>query len=142
MTTFYRAKEENSLIIYLGGFHNEARRNLIWKASQAFQKAKLVHWGDIDAGGFKIYFDLCSKTKLPFLPVNMGIDILEKYYSYTKALTRNDEIELERMLRGSWEINSEVAYDIKETLIWMLKNKRKLEQEIVSMPWESNHSCS
>lgn len=136
LTTFYRVKEENSLIIYLGGFHNEARRNLIWKTRQAFPKAKLAHWGDIDIGGFKIYFDLCRKTKLPFVPMNMGISTLEKYRSYTKALTKNDEAELIQMLTGVLEINEDLACDIRETLTWMLKNKRKLEQEIVSLPWE------
>ena len=137
LTTFYRVREESALGIYLGGFHNEARRNLIWKAHQAFPKAKLVHWGDIDIGGFKIYFDLCRKTKLPFEPMNMGIDILEKYRDYTKALTKNDEAELHKMLSSSWEINNDVACNIVESLMWMLENKRKLEQEIVSLPWES-----
>ncbi|MDD3168225.1 MAG: DUF2220 family protein [Eubacteriales bacterium] len=137
LTTFYRVREESALVIYLGGFHNEARRNLIWKAHQAFLKARLVHWGDIDIGGFKIYFDLCRKTKLPFEPMNMGISTLEKYRSYTKTLTKNDEAELEKLLNVNWEISDDVTLEIMETLMWMRKNKRKLEQEIVSLPGES-----
>jgi hypothetical protein len=142
LTTFYRVREEKALVIYLGGFHNEARRNLIWKAHQAFPKAKLVHWGDIDVGGFKIYLDLCSKTKLPFEPINMGIDTLEKYRDYTKPLTKNDAAELDRMMSGVWEISGVVACNIMEALQWMRKNNRKLEQEIVSLPWKSIENFS
>lgn len=138
LTTFYRVREGGSLVIYLGGFHNEARRNLIWKAHKAFPEAQLAHWGDIDIGGFKIYFDLCRKTKLPFTPMNMGVDTLEKYRGYTKALTKNDEAELNKLLNGPLGINDAVAPGIMEALMWMLKNKRKLEQEIVSFPWESS----
>ncbi|HMM16099.1 MAG TPA: DUF2220 family protein [Petrimonas sp.] len=136
MTAFYRFKEEGALIIYLGGFHNEARRNLIQKAHQAFPEAKLMHWGDIDIGGFKIYLDLCRKTGLLFELMNMGADTLEAYRNYTKPLTKNDMAEIDRMLDDTWEISDAMTSIIKASLQWMRGNNRKLEQEIVSLPWE------
>ena len=136
MTTFYRFWEEGALIIYLGGFHNEARRNLIKKAHQAFPAAKLLHWGDIDIGGFKIYLDLCKKTGLSFELMNMDTDILEHYRSYTKPLTKNDIIEIERMLDSDWKISGDIAENIKNVLQWMQQNNCKLEQEIVSLSYK------
>lgn len=158
LTAFYRVYEKNALVIYLGGFHNQARRNLILKAQMAYPGAKLLHWGDIDVGGFKIYLDLCAKTGLPFEPMHMGADVLEKYRRYTKQLTRNDESELDKLLNKFGRIEEALVVNdslelpitpaipiaaeirvpgyavsqIRETLLWMKKNRVKLEQEIVA----------
>lgn len=55
LTTFFRFTRENSLIVYLGGYHNQARRKLLLKIYDAYPDAKYYHFGDIDAGGFQIF---------------------------------------------------------------------------------------
>lgn len=135
LTTFHRFKARGVLAIYLGGFHNKARRNLICKAHEAYPSAELFHWGDIDAGGFRIYFDLCHKTGLRFRPMNMGIDTLEKYKKYAKTITDNDIKAIENLeiyLANSEQFPQEERKEIFEVLDWMLENKLKLEQEIVA----------
>lgn len=135
LTAFHRAEAPGMLIIYLGGFHNEARRRLIQKAYQAFPGADLLHWGDIDAGGFKIYFDLRAKTGLPFVPLRMDAATLKTYEGFTKKLTSNDRKELER-LRQTLEdrlLPGDIEESIGETLSLMMERDRKLEQEIVAL---------
>lgn len=73
LTTFFRWKEEASLIIYLGGYHNSVRRELLQMVYREIPDAKYLHFGDIDVGGFQIYRDLCEKTQIPFQTYHMGI---------------------------------------------------------------------
>lgn len=64
LTTFYDYRINNNLIIYLGGFHNEIRRNFLCKLDDYSKKFKFYHCGDIDAGGFYILNHLIEKTKI------------------------------------------------------------------------------
>lgn len=127
LTTFFRWKEEGSLIIYLGGYHNSVRRELLRMVYREIPDARYLHFGDIDVGGFRIYRDLCEKTQIPFQTYHMGIRELETYESYTKRLTENDKKGL-RML-----IEKEMAGKGENLdVLWYMKEKSvKLEQEAV-----------
>lgn len=125
LTTFHRYEKENTLILYLAGFHNEARRKMLLKIAESAGNISFLHWGDIDAGGFKIYRDLCKKTNLPFVPYRMNKTILLQYQSYAKKLTVNDVKEIQRLLTDDFfEEHSDV-------LTCMLEYGIKLEQEII-----------
>lgn len=124
LTTYFRWQEPESLIIYLGGYHNAIRRNLLHKIYKAFPKAQYYHFGDIDAGGFEIYRDLCEKTGIPFEMYNMNLEVLKKYECYGKRLTENDRKRLENMQEQS---------DFREVITYMLKHDVKLEQECVGI---------
>lgn len=124
LTTFFSWKEENSLIIYLGGYHNSSRRALLQMIWQQLPKAEYLHFGDIDVGGFEIYRDLCRKTGIPFQMYHMGIKELEQYKVYTQKLTENDKKRLDHL------IEKEVGY--KDVLQYMKTYGRKLEQECIS----------
>lgn len=127
LTTFFRWKEERSLIIYLGGYHNSVRRELLCMVYRELPEASYLHFGDIDVGGFRIYRDLCEKTGIPFRTYHMGIQELETYENYTKQLTDNDKKGL-RML-----IEKEIARkgENLEVLLYMQEKGVKLEQEAV-----------
>ena len=49
LTSFYRFKQEHSLVIYLGGYHNRSRRNLLMQIYQKLPDAQYYHFGDLDA---------------------------------------------------------------------------------------------
>ena len=127
LTTFFRWKEEGSLIIYLGGYHNSVRRELLRMVYQEIPDARYLHFGDIDVGGFRIYRDLCRKTGSPFRTYHMGIRELEIYEAYTKKLTDNDRKGLSLLI----EKEREKEEGNLETLLYMQEKDVKLEQEAI-----------
>ena len=106
-------------------FHNKVRRDFIMKLYEQNPQKNYYHFGDIDAGGFRILEHLRNKTNVPFMPFCMDIDTLVKYKDFRKKLTQNDKSNLEKLL-----IYDEYA-DYKETINFMVKNDCKLEQEVV-----------
>ena len=123
LTTFFRWKEPNSLIIYLGGYHNRSRRILLQEIFSNIPKVSYKHFGDIDAGGFEIYRDLCDKTDIPFEMYHMDLEVLKQYEVFGKPLTANDRKRLETMK----------TRDGLEALIeYMLEHNVKLEQECIA----------
>lgn len=125
LTSYNRFYQDNTLVIYLGGYHNKARKNLLIKIYDTYNKSNFIHWGDIDAGGFKILNHLRNSTKIPFKSYKMDKQTLVKYKGYGKELTVNDKKELERLY-----YTSEYS-DFKEVIEYMLKENTKLEQEIM-----------
>jgi len=123
LTTFFRWSEEDSLMIYLGGYHNGARRNLLQLIYRQVPAARYLHFGDIDVGGFEIYEDLRRRTGIPFQTYRMDTKTLKQYERYTKPLTANDRKRLERLIIRS----REEAY--VDTLQYMFAKGIKLEQE-------------
>lgn len=124
LTTFFRWQEPESLIIYLGGYHNGVRRTLLKQIYQELPRISYYHFGDIDAGGFSILKDLRNKTGIPFKMYRMDIETLKYYEKYGKALTESDRIRLKEMEKDE-ELQKMVSY--------MLLHNVKLEQECVGI---------
>ena len=124
LTTYFRWQEPDSFIIYLGGYHNTVRRNLLNKIYEVFPEVSYYHFGDMDAGGFEIYRDLCEKTGIPFEMYHMNLDILREYEKYGKTLTDNDRKRLEAM---------QGQEDLQELIAYMLEHNVKLEQECIEI---------
>ena len=125
LTSFYRFEREDSLVIYLGGYHNAVRRMLIEKVFMILPEASYYHFGDIDAGGFYIYHHLIRKTGLSFQLYQMNVETLKKYDEYGKALTENDRKRLQKLLE------EDIENEEQETIHYMLKHNIKLEQECI-----------
>lgn len=123
LTTFFRWEEPESLMIYLGGYHNRVRRALLGKIYQALPDAGYYHFGDIDVGGFLIYEDLCRKTGIPFKRYRMDLEHLMQNEKYGKTLTENDRVRIEKILTE----NPDTEY--ADVLNYMLNVGIKLEQE-------------
>ena len=122
LTTFFRWNEPNSLIIYLGGYHNRIRRMLLQEIYSNIPEVAYKHFGDIDAGGFEIYRDLCEKTGIPFEMYHMDLDVLKEYEMFGKSLTVNDRKRLETMKSRD---------GLEDLIEYMLENDVKLEQECI-----------
>ena len=122
LTSFHDLELDDTLIIYLGGYHNTLRRNFLLLIYEFLgNQVSYYHFGDIDAGGFYIYLNLVKKTHIPFQMYKMDIETLTKYKEYTRELTQNDRSRLIKLK----EIYQNPVID------YMLENNIKLEQEIV-----------
>lgn len=126
LTSFFRFEREHSLIVYLGGYHNHARRALLEKIYGAFPDSDYYHFGDIDAGGFQIYHHLKEKTGIPFELYQMDLQTLKLYEQYGKKLTENDRKRLQKM--RTWIHDTEEI----ECMNYMLTHNVKLEQECIT----------
>ena len=125
LTTFFRWDEKDSILVYLGGYHNGVRRQMLQKLYSAFPQAEYLHFGDIDVGGFEIYRDLCRRTGISFRPYLMGIEQLQQYGEYVKELTENDRKRLDDLLE------KEEYREVWPVLQYMKENGGKLEQECI-----------
>ncbi|MGN0327155.1 MAG: Wadjet anti-phage system protein JetD domain-containing protein [Lachnospiraceae bacterium] len=124
LTSFFQYKEKESLIIYLGGYHNRLRRTLLKMIYEVIPDAEYYHFGDIDAGGFCILKDLRKKTGIPFMCYHMDLDTLKRYMQYGKSLTGEDRKRLEKLQ------NEE---EFREVIGFMLEKNIKLEQECIQI---------
>ena len=123
LTSFDVFNKKDSVVIYLGGFHNSIKRKLVKLIKNAAPDIKCFHYGDIDAGGFYILNHLRAKTGIHFAPYCMGINELDKYKKYCKALSFNDKKRLSKM-------KEDLAFiEFKNVIEYMLINNVKLEQE-------------
>ena len=125
LTSFYAISDKEALIIYLAGFHNHTKQNLLKLIYSVYPNAKYYHFSDIDAGGFWIYHTLKEKTDIPFVPYRMNIEELLGHKNHLKKLTDNDRKRLLKM------VNDNRFSVFKETIEFMLANNVKLEQEVL-----------
>lgn len=123
LTSFYDTKLDDTLIIYLGGYHNALRRSLLTKIYSFNPSLPFYHFGDIDAGGFYIFYHLKEKTGISFQQLAMDISTLKQYQAYCKPLSTNDRRRLEK-LQDKHHL---------EVINFMLDHNCKLEQEIVDL---------
>ncbi|MCB2291329.1 DUF2220 domain-containing protein [Clostridium sp. CS001] len=123
LTTFNTFNDSDFVCIYLGGFHNNARRELLKKIKASNEKAEFYHFGDIDCGGFKILKHLIEKTSINFIAYNMDLNTLISGRRYCKELTQNDKKILVEMLKD------ECFKEYLEVFEYMLSENVKLEQE-------------
>ena len=87
------------------------------------------HCGDIDWGGYNIYFDLVEKTGINFELFNMDVATLEKFKTYGKELTSTDKRNL-TLLKEKNKVKFNKT--MSEAIDYMLKNNIKLEQEALN----------
>lgn len=122
LTSFYTYENSDDFVIYLGGFHNSAKREFIKKVYDCNSSKIYRHFGDIDAGGFYILKHLRNKTGIHFIPMCMNVETLKRYKDVVKSLTAEDRKRLEYFLNDE---------DFNTVATYMLENNCKLEQENV-----------
>lgn len=121
LTSFNNYPKNEDFVIYLGGFHNQVRRNFIKRVYKSNPNKEYLHFGDIDAGGFYILEHLINKTGIDFIPYKMDIQTLKEYSKFTQPLTQNDILRLNRLLNTKYH----------DTIYYMLEHNCKLEQEAI-----------
>lgn len=123
LTSFFSFLRAGVCAVYLGGFCNHLRRDFLMKVYRSETNKQYFHFGDIDAGGFYIFDDLCEKTGIPFQSLSIDMDTLYSYKPYWKELTKNDVTRLQK-------IKSPV---FQEVISYMLEQNCKLEQEVLDL---------
>lgn len=123
LTSFHRWQEEDTLAIYLGGYHNRTKRQFLQELYQVFPKCEYAHFGDLDCGGFQIWKDLCRKTGIPFKTRYMDRDTYLRFCGNGKDLTEHDRKELQRMMEDPFFAGQRKLFET------MLEVGKKVEQE-------------
>ena len=125
LTSFNRVRGTDVFFLYLSGYHNSTKQILLKKIFDQNQSKNIsyYHFGDIDPDGFYILDNLRKKTGIDFKPYCMDAENLEKFRDYAKTIESNDIKKAESLIAAGKYVD--VATRI-------LKNKCKLEQEIIS----------
>jgi len=125
-TSYLRYSALDTVIFYLGGYANRFQRDFIKKVYEDNPDLEYLHFGDIDAGGFWIYHNLCEITGVEFKTFCMSKDELSRkeYEHCLHPLTDTDITRLKELKQV--ELHA-------DTIQYMLRNNVKLEQEIVSL---------
>lgn len=142
LTTYYDYPEGDDLIIYLEGFHNRSKAELLELIHRENIEKKYLHFGDIDIGGFHIYRNLCSKTGIPFKLHYMNKDILIRYKNNWVQLNKSEVKRLKSLRKildnTECEIEEMEKSGIRDTLDYMEINNCKLEQEVIGLDLRKN----
>ncbi len=125
LTSFNRVRGTDVFFLYLSGYHNSVKQVLLKKIFDQNQSKNILyyHFGDIDPDGFYILDNLRKKTGINFKPYCMDVENLKKYQDYAKSFESNDTKKAESLIAAG------KYFDIAT---YMLNNKVKLEQEIIS----------
>ncbi len=133
-TSFYQYLRETTgknLVLYLGGYHNSPRRELLKKLYRYFSEQEkqlsFFHWGDMDLGGLNIWYDLRQKTGIPFQPIYMDVQTYNKYLHCGHPVDEAYCSKLALLLQNP-------SYEIFHPLIRrILEKKICIEQEAVTV---------
>lgn len=126
LTSFHTYFPKDELVIYLGGYHNSGRRELLKKLYGFNRDIEFHHWGDIDLGGFRIINHLRRKTGIPFKSYLMGVETLRDYIKYSKTIENKAYLDQLAEL-----LNMEEYREFNEVIRFMIENRVRLEQEII-----------
>jgi len=122
LTTFNTYKS-NGIIVYLGGFSNHVQNRFLKRVVEA--KAELIHFGDIDYGGFLILYNIYNNIGVLPKTVNMDIQSLREKKKYCKDISHNDDYK--RKLKSLLE--KDVLKQHFDTIKYLLEYNVILEQE-------------
>ncbi|RXZ77532.1 DUF2399 domain-containing protein [Paenibacillaceae bacterium] len=117
------------LVIYTGGYPNRVLQSFLRKLSQVVSEAsnppELLHWGDIDLGGIRIFKWIQSNFFPGLRPYRMGVDTLLQYESQAAPVSEDYASQLVHTLR-------EPRYaDWLPVLETMIERRIRLEQECI-----------
>ncbi len=121
LTTYHDIPEEKGAILYLGGFPNHVRVNFLKLLYQNEPDANYFHQGDLDPYGFLILENLCSRTQIPFKPLEMDLQTLQQCFikGHYRPLDAQDKKIMQYPLLTSYS----------EIFDFMRQHNCKVEQE-------------
>ncbi len=127
LTSFHRFFRPDTMILYLGGYHNKVKRLFLTSLYDSCRGENVTfeHFGDIDCGGFKIWRDLREKTGIPFQTLGMDEKTYLSHLEFGKALTAGDRERLKSMAEDPYFAEQRELFGL------MLKKGIKIEQECV-----------
>ena len=126
LTTYHDCDEPDAVYIYLGGYHNTSKQKLLELIYENNGDKEYYHEGDLDVYGFLILENLISKTQIPFKPLLMDVETIERFYraGLYKTLTARDRKVIDSKKNG-------ILSAYKDVLEYMLEHDCKVEQESI-----------
>ena len=117
----------DTLIIYLGGYASPVQREFLIGLHSAYPDADYLHFGDIDAGGFRIWRSLRKGTGIDFKTLGMNIETWQNAVDSGsgKPLTSEDINALTAMKQDPYYAGQHELFEN------MLRRSIKIEQESV-----------
>ncbi len=128
-TTFNYLTDPSYLYVFSKGHPTKKVINFLKIVKESSNDIKFYHCGDIDWGGFNIYFDLLEKTGIDFELYNMDSITLEKFKRFAKPLS---DIDKRNLLSLKEKDKVKKNQNIAKTIDFMLENNLKLEQEAIN----------
>lgn len=127
LTSYYQQEPllsgMKTMIVYLGGFAGRQKLAFLKRLRDAYPRARFLHSGDIDCGGFRIWKSLCCGTGISFETYNMDVETFKKHIRTGRPLTDPDRKHLEKMIDDPFFAKQKDIFDL------MLLTGIKLEQE-------------
>ena len=121
---YLQNRPKDIAVFFHGGFLSPQRSALFKKVCQAAgSDRQLLHWGDIDLGGFQMHAYLRREVDPRFMRYRMDKGELEQYAALTSGFSEAYAKKLGDLLQDP------VLDDAKETLTYMLSRRVRLEQE-------------
>lgn len=122
LTTFHDYKGKG-LIIYLGGFSNHSKVEILKKLNGDIGDLSFRHFGDMDFGGFSILSHLRRNTGIAITPLYMDIKMLKDRIELSKKPSSAYLTKLKNLLSDKY------LQDCHEVLKFMVDSQVILEQE-------------
>ena len=126
LTTYHDCDESDAVYIYLGGYHNTSKQRLLELIYKNNNGKEYYHEGDLDVYGFLILNNLKRKTQIPFKPLMMDLQTIDRFFraGLYKKLTARDKTIIRRNMDGELS-------EYRDVLNYMLENDCKVEQESI-----------
>lgn len=113
-----------TIVVFHGGFYSPQRGRFFQKICRAAgPNVRLLHWGDIDLGGFEMDSRLRREVDSRFTAWRMGCEELRSHREQALSFSVEYANKLERLLEDPY---LESSYDV---IRYMLKESLRLEQE-------------
>ncbi len=122
-----------TMVVYLGGFAGRQKLAFLKKLRDAYPRARFLHSGDIDCGGFRIWKSLCSETGISFETYRMDVETFKKHIGTGRPLTVQDRKHLGIMRDDPFFAEQKNLFDL------MLLTGIKLEQESLQSLLSANN---
>ena len=128
LTTFedFNMNEFDGIVLYLGGFSNKVNVSFIKKANMPIK-----HFGDIDANGFKILYNLKEQLEQPvdayMMDMNTILKCEDRGTSMDDEKFKHNRVKLQTMMSDEKYTKEE-----RELFEYLLKIDKIFEQEAIS----------
>ena len=112
------------VVVFHGGYFSPQRGRFFQQLCRAAgPQVQLLHWGDIDCGGFQMDSRLRREIDPRIRPWRMDVEQLRAHRAQADSFSASYAAKLERLLQDPY------LQDSREVLLYMLENHLRLEQE-------------
>lgn len=122
--TIRKHSSPEQVVVFHGGCYSPQRGRFFQQLCRAAgPQTQLLHWGDIDCGGFQMDSRLRREIDPRIRPWRMDVEQLRAHRAQVEPFSEAYAAKLERLLQDPY------LQDSREVLMYMLQHRLRLEQE-------------